>query len=156
MRYDVVIAGGGFAGAYCANALAKAFGDDSVQRIALIAERMRSVVRSSETIARIGGDEFVVLLQDLSPSRQAFHVMSRLLSSVGERTDVFGVNYHPSASVGMAIYPDDGDSPEGLLKAADRRMYVAKHGSGPTRWKHDGLAPHPANGVEAGITRPNR
>ena len=91
-----------------------------------VAERMRRFVRAGEVLARLGGDEFVVVLEDFDRERQPEPVMRRLLGALSESTDVLGDTYRPSASVGMALFPDDGDSAEALLRAADVRMYAAK------------------------------
>jgi diguanylate cyclase (GGDEF)-like protein/PAS domain S-box-containing protein len=93
----------------------------------VVAERLRKGTRGSETVARLGGDEFVVVLEDFSAERQPADVMQRLMSKVREGIDLSGEKFHPSASVGMALFPCDGDTPESLVKIADFNMYIAKH-----------------------------
>jgi diguanylate cyclase (GGDEF)-like protein/PAS domain S-box-containing protein len=98
---------------------------DSVLKI--IAERLRECTRASETVARLGGDEFVVVLEDFSADRQPIEVMQRLTSRISEAINLFDQPFHPCASVGMAIFPLDGTTPEALLKVADFNMYINKH-----------------------------
>lgn len=90
------------------------------------AERIVAEVRETDTVARIGGDEFVVVLplvhDDLVVQAQA----SKLLERLSEPFLVKGEEYFLSASIGIAMFPDDGDSVETLLKNADAAMYRAK------------------------------
>jgi len=101
--------------------------DTGDQLLQIVAERLKSVTRVGETVARLGGDEFVVVLENFSDERRAPDVMNRLARTVTEPVDLHGQTFHPSASVGMALFPQDGDTPEMLLKAADFNMYLAKH-----------------------------
>jgi len=104
------------------------FGHDAGDRLLMVvADRLRSLARSGETVARLGGDEFVVVLEQISPDRQPAEVMQRLIARLGESTDVVGTGYHPSASVGMSLFPQDGHTAEEMLKSADFNMYIAKH-----------------------------
>jgi diguanylate cyclase (GGDEF)-like protein/PAS domain S-box-containing protein len=104
------------------------FGHDAGDNVLkIIAERLRECTRASETVARLGGDEFVVVLEDFSADRQPVEVMQRLTSKINEAIDLFDQPFHPSASVGMAIFPLDGTTPEALLKVADFNMYLNKH-----------------------------
>jgi diguanylate cyclase (GGDEF)-like protein/PAS domain S-box-containing protein len=91
-----------------------------------VAERLRRDTRSSEMAARIGADEFVVALEDLTAEFQAIDIMERLSSGLAEPFDIREEEFHPSASVGMAFFPRDGETPEALLKAADAAMCRSK------------------------------
>jgi diguanylate cyclase (GGDEF)-like protein len=96
---------------------------DQVLQVA--AQRLLHVVRRSDTIARVGGDEFVAVLPgaDGDAARRVAAKVSRDLS----RPMVFGdLSLVVGASVGVALFPDDGESPSALLSAADDRMYSAK------------------------------
>jgi diguanylate cyclase (GGDEF)-like protein/PAS domain S-box-containing protein len=117
------------------------FGHDAGDQLLLVvADRLRSVARGGETVARLGGDEFVVVLEDINASRQPDKVMRRLLEKLQEPTNILGTDIYPGASVGMAIYPQDGETAEELLKSADFKMYLAKH---------DPIAnPHPQSSVQ--------
>ncbi len=91
-----------------------------------VARRLKQCVRESDTVARVGGDEFVVLLRSISSPQQAAMVAQKIrkLVSAPMMLDVHSVNIVPS--VGIAIYPDHGDTDEQLLKHADQAMYVKK------------------------------
>jgi len=104
------------------------FGHDAGDQLLLVvAGRLRSVARGGETVARLGGDEFVVVLEDINATRQPTMVMRRLSEKLQEPTNILGTDIYPGASVGMAIFPQDGETAEDLLKTADFKMYLAKH-----------------------------
>jgi diguanylate cyclase (GGDEF)-like protein/PAS domain S-box-containing protein len=105
-------------------------GDSLLQ---VVAERLRAGARAGETVARLGGDEFVVVLEGLSDQQQPTDVMQRLASSVGAKVHLVDQEFFPSVSVGMALFPRDGDTPKALLKAADSNMYIAKHQTKPAK-----------------------
>ncbi len=91
-----------------------------------IAMRLKENVRESDTVARIGGDEFVVLLPELQEARHAVVVADKLMASFGEPVSVQGRDLFVTASVGISIYPFDGDDGETLIKNADTAMYHSK------------------------------
>jgi len=104
------------------------FGHEAGDRLLqAVAKRLRAGTRAGETVARLGGDEFVVVLEELSDDRLPADVMRRLAFGVSEKIDLFDQQFCPSSSVGMALFPGDGDTAEALLRAADLNMYVAKH-----------------------------
>jgi diguanylate cyclase (GGDEF)-like protein len=82
-------------------------------------------VRSSDTVARIGGDEFVVLLDSLSQMDEAQLVADKLTEII--RCEIDETEHIVTASIGVSIFPKDGEDSETLLKAADRSMYEAKN-----------------------------
>jgi diguanylate cyclase (GGDEF)-like protein len=90
------------------------------------AERIVSEVRDTDTVARLGGDEFVVVLPNLAGDNTLRMTASRILSRLAEPFSVRGTNHFLSASVGIVVFPQDGDSVETLLKNADAAMYRAK------------------------------
>jgi diguanylate cyclase (GGDEF)-like protein len=90
------------------------------------AERIVGEVRGQDTVARLGGDEFVVALPRLSGSDTVRATASRLLNRLSEAFAVNGTDHFVSASIGVVLFPDDGDSVETLLKNADAAMYRAK------------------------------
>ena len=90
------------------------------------AERIRSEVRDDDLVARLGGDEFVIVLPRIAGNERLKATASRILSRMSELFSVFGVNHFVGASIGIALFPDDGDSVETLLKNADSAMYRAK------------------------------
>lgn len=97
---------------------------DAVLRQA--AERITSIVRDTDTVARLGGDEFVIVMPHLAGDNTLRMTAERLLTKLAEPFQVNGTNHFLSASVGIVVFPEDGDSVETLLKNADAAMYRAK------------------------------
>jgi len=95
-----------------------------------IAARIQNVSRSYDTLARVGGDEFVVLLSETTGAAGARVYAEKLIDLLAQPMEINGIQLQPKASVGIACYPDDGDSAVALLSAADAAMYVAKQGGG--------------------------
>lgn len=89
-----------------------------------VAERLRAVLRESDTIARMGGDEFAVVLEGGVTIEGAELVASKLMASVAEPYG--GISVVVTTSVGIALFPGDGDTTQDLLRAADAAMYRAK------------------------------
>lgn len=94
--------------------------------LVVLAQRMKSVLREGDTLARIGGDEFVAVLVDLEDIREAEPVLQRMLTAACEPVEVAGLPLRVSASVGVTIYPQDNAESDLLLRHADQAMYVAK------------------------------
>jgi EAL domain-containing protein (putative c-di-GMP-specific phosphodiesterase class I) len=94
---------------------------------------MKGALREGDTLARIGGDEFVAVLANLTNIDDAEPVFERLLLAASEPVTVAGVVVNVSASVGVTLYPQDGVNAEQLLRHADQAMYVAKK-SGKNRY----------------------
>jgi diguanylate cyclase (GGDEF)-like protein/PAS domain S-box-containing protein len=92
----------------------------------VVAERLRSVLREGDTIARMGGDEFTVLLSDLHHDSDAAKIAQKLLETVAQPVRVEGHELYLTTSIGIALFPNDGDTAELLLKNADSAMYRAK------------------------------
>jgi diguanylate cyclase (GGDEF)-like protein/PAS domain S-box-containing protein len=91
-----------------------------------VASRLRKAVRSADLVARIGGDEFAVLCEDLADDEQANFVVRRIAATLGEEIELDGESWPVSASVGCAIDLGSSDSGEALLDRADRAMYRVK------------------------------
>ncbi len=98
-------------------------GDDLLVHVA---ERLRATIRKSDTVARMGGDEFVLILDDLHSAREAERVAEKLLASIRAPMTVGTETFASTASIGISVYPEDGDLAEELLKNADAAMYIAK------------------------------
>ena len=94
-----------------------------------IARRLESVVRASDTVARVGGDEFVVLSLETGSEDEATTLVGRLRHALRRPYTVDGAVVEIDASIGWAIFPDDGASPEELLGRADEQMFVTKRDS---------------------------
>ena len=92
----------------------------------LIASRLRASVRGDDFVARIGGDEFCVLLQDIAEPREAAAVAQKLLHELGKPYRVGEHDVRSGASIGIACVPQDGDDVGTLLRLADHAMYRAK------------------------------
>ncbi|MCZ7653173.1 MAG: diguanylate cyclase [Rhodocyclaceae bacterium] len=105
-----------------------------------IARRLSGCLRSSDTVARQGGDEFVVVLNDLLRPEDATVVAQKLLDALSPPMTLNGREIVPGASLGFALYPQDGDTLQALLMSADKAMYAAKQaGRGQFRFFDPGL-----------------
>lgn len=92
-----------------------------------VARRLTEAVRAGDTVCRQGGDEFVVILNAVADVQEVAHVVERrLIPLVLQTHQVCDVSLHISCSVGIAIYPDDADSMDTLMRHADAAMYSAK------------------------------
>ncbi|HTU68265.1 MAG TPA: EAL domain-containing protein [Steroidobacteraceae bacterium] len=91
------------------------------------AQRLRGVVRKVDTVARVGGDEFVLVLSPMSTREDATTVARKVIDAMRAQVRVGGVDLHVSTSVGIAMYPDDGTTADSLLAHADSAMYCAKN-----------------------------
>jgi diguanylate cyclase (GGDEF)-like protein len=100
-----------------------ATGDELLKQVAA---RLESAVRESDTVARIGGDEFTVVLEGNQRVEDAGHVATKILRALEVPYDVAGNQLHVTASIGIALYPIDGENADGLLRDADIAMYSAK------------------------------
>jgi diguanylate cyclase (GGDEF)-like protein/PAS domain S-box-containing protein len=104
------------------------------QLLEAVAERMRTAVRQADTVARIGGDEFAILICNLEDTKVAIRLAQKLLDTLARPFVLRGHEIHISASIGISIYPADGEEPESLLIHADQAMYQAKcHGGNSYR-----------------------
>jgi len=91
-----------------------------------VAKRLVDCVRSSDTVSRQGGDEYVVLLSEVEHSEDAAIAARRLLQAVAETYSIDQHDLHVTTSIGVSIYPEDGLEPETLIRNADTAMYQAK------------------------------
>lgn len=91
-----------------------------------ISERMSACLRESDTIARIGGDEFVLLLRDSGKGEEPTQVLDRLIACVSQPITLEGQEISVTCSMGCCTYPDEGEDPETLLRFSDAAMYRAK------------------------------
>lgn len=91
-----------------------------------MADRLRGCVRDSDTLARIGGDEFVIILEQLHGYKDVTKVARQILRSLQEPLEVSDRELYMTVSIGISMFPTDADDVEGLMKAADVAMYRAK------------------------------
>jgi diguanylate cyclase (GGDEF)-like protein len=91
-----------------------------------VAQRLKSAVRAVDTTARVGGDEFVVLLDGPLTHAEAVEIGTRAIKVMEPSLRLLGIDVHMSASIGIAFYPRDGASVDMLLARADAAMYSAK------------------------------
>lgn len=96
------------------------------QLLITLAQRMKAALREGDTLARIGGDEFVVVLTDLKQASDCESLLSRLLHAAAEPVNLGDYQLEVSASIGVTVYPQDGVDAEQLLRHADQAMYLAK------------------------------
>ena len=100
--------------------------DQGDQLLVQAAQRLRGCVRGADTVARMGGDEFMVILGDLDNLRAVETIAANILQSLNKPYELTGGIGTVSASVGIALYPDDASDVENLVKRADQAMYAAK------------------------------
>lgn len=105
-----------------------------------VARRLATATRDTDTIARQGGDEFVILLPEIDSAADAEQVAQRILGALRAPLPVQGQTLAASVSIGIALYPGDADSADGLMRQADLAMYAAKQG-GRNRYCRRGMTP---------------
>ncbi len=92
-----------------------------------LAANFKHIVRQTDTVARIGGDEFIVLITDIDGETTLITKIEMLLQAASQPVEFRGHRISVSASIGIAMYPEHGDAAETLLHHADQAMYQAKH-----------------------------
>ncbi len=97
---------------------------DAVLRV--VAERLGAALREGDMVARLGGDEFAIILKDQDETRRIAVVARRIIQSLERPIDLDGLSAAIGVSIGIAVGPEDGDSPETLFKNADIALYRAK------------------------------
>ncbi len=105
------------------DALGHAAGD---RLLRIVGERLRACVRDEDTVARVGGDEFVIALEDVAGAEAVGAIAHKILEIVALPVDVDGHRLHVGVSLGISLYPEDGQDAETLLKNADHSLYLAK------------------------------
>ena len=102
--------------------------------LVVVSQRMKGALRVGDTLARIGGDEFVVVLADLDQPADSEPVLERLLQAAADPVTLGDAEIQVSASMGVAVYPRDGTHADLLLRRADQSMYLAKQ-TGRNRYR---------------------
>ncbi len=90
------------------------------------ADRLRRIARNDDTVARLGGDEFIILVEDIADEKPSVILSRRIIQAFREPFCIKGNNLHVGASIGIAMYPEDGEESDSLIKNADAAMYRAK------------------------------
>ena len=122
------------------DSLGHAVGD---QLLTAAARRLTACVRQTDTIARAGGDEFVIVLGGIEQQRDAVTAARKILSAVARPFLLDGQEVLLTASIGISLYPHDGQDPESLIRNADAAMYQAKsQGGDRCRFCHPTLNAH--------------
>ena len=118
-----------------------AAGDDVLR---VVARRLERIVRERDVTARLGGDEFVIVQSDVLGARDVEILARRIVDVLAVPIRVDGLTYEIGASVGVAVFPADGDNPEDLLARADAALYeVKKRGRGAFSFANPAFAGTP-------------
>jgi diguanylate cyclase (GGDEF)-like protein len=96
------------------------------QLLQAVAARLTACLRAEDTAARLGGDEFIISLPEVADGAEPARVAARILAELSRPFEVAGHQLPAEASIGIAVYPDDGDNAQALLRNADTAMYHAK------------------------------
>jgi diguanylate cyclase (GGDEF)-like protein/PAS domain S-box-containing protein len=107
----------------------------------VVAARIKEVLREADMVSRLGGDEFLVILADFAAPADAAMVADKLLQTISAPIALEGAQLCANASIGVSVFPRDGDNAEDLIRHADAAMYSAKeHGRGHSRFYTPGLS----------------
>lgn len=105
------------------DSLGHATGDRLLQQVT---RRLLAITREDDTIARLGGDEFVLLMEEISDSTDIIYLAQKILDTINGRFEIDGQSIFIGCSIGISLYPQDGERGETLLRNADAAMYRAK------------------------------
>ena len=106
-------------------------GDELLKSVAM---RLKSVARASDTVARLSGDEFTIILEDVLSADSVARFSQKILQALTQGFKVSGRDFFITGSIGVALYPNDGTNMATLLKSADAAMYAAKEYTGTIRF----------------------
>jgi diguanylate cyclase (GGDEF)-like protein/PAS domain S-box-containing protein len=103
------------------------FGHITADRLLIaVAQRLTSILRAEDTLARVGGDEFVILLTKISGEKEVINAAERIMEAFHEKFLIDNNEIKISFSIGISIYPDNGDDIWSLMRMADQAMYIVK------------------------------
>lgn len=107
-----------------------------------VSKRIRRLIKNKDIIARYGGDEFVIALSAIKHPREAAHLADRIIEALEHPFHLNGEEIYISTSIGISLYPNDGDTTDELLRKADKAMYFSKeNGRNQYCFFHDDLQP---------------
>lgn len=95
-----------------------------------VGNRLTGTLREGDTVARLGGDEFMILLPEIKQASNSFRIAKKIISSFKQPFICDGIKLTTSTSIGISVYPGDGEDMDVLMKHADRAMYKAKAAGG--------------------------
>jgi diguanylate cyclase (GGDEF)-like protein len=110
-----------------------------------VSERLKTCVREVDTVARMGGDEFTIILEGASSEQNILVVAKRITESIATAFELKGHHISIGVSIGITIYPHDDHLIDELLKHADMAMYRAKQQGGSAFHLHEASGTHSAN-----------
>src|SRR5439155_11265552 len=105
------------------DALGHRIGDELLKRVTA---SLSAALRETDLLARLGGDEFMVIVEDFEDSSVLHRIAQKLQDAIAQPFEIEEHDIYVTSSIGIAVYPDDSDDPEGLLKHADVAMYRSK------------------------------
>lgn len=105
------------------DSLGHAAGDELLR---MVAERLRGCIREDDTVARLGGDEFVVVMEQIDSQQMTAHLAQKLMSALEEKFEIQNQALFVGTSIGISLFPKDGEFTEQLITNADAAMYRAK------------------------------
>jgi len=91
-----------------------------------VAERLKKIIRKSDTIARIGGDEFVVIVDQIKSAKEAEIAVEKIIASFAASIQLSAGSVNVGVSIGISLFPVDSDKAEELVRLADHSMYTSK------------------------------
>lgn len=91
-----------------------------------VSTRLAALIRASDTVARVGGDEFILVLNNIESDEGVSLVANKVIAALSEPFDLNGQKCHVGGSIGISIFPDDSENLRNLIKQADEAMYLAK------------------------------
>jgi diguanylate cyclase (GGDEF)-like protein len=113
--------------------------DAGDQVLKTISIRLTGIIRASDTLARVGGDEFILLMMETAHLEDATVIAQKILDSFAEPLSIDGHQLTLSTSIGIAIYPEDGQDLETLTRESDAALYYSKgHGRNQFKFFGDG------------------
>ncbi len=91
-----------------------------------VSKRLKESIRTSDSVARVGGDEFIFVLNEIGSDENAAHTAHKIIATLSKSFDLKGQQCNVGGSIGIAVYPDTSEDPNTLIKQADDAMYLAK------------------------------